>query len=98
MTEPRNSRRKQIEEKLDGCARCDDSFFQNLSDYDDSQECKGEELCRYTNCGKHLVIKSTVKHSHMSMQCGTLSDVITLEWASQMMLMFITVLTRRNIL
>ena len=65
MTEPHNSRRKQIEEKLDGCARCDDSFFQTLSDYDDSQECKGEELCRYTNCGKHLVIKSIVKHSHM---------------------------------
>ncbi|KAG5200867.1 hypothetical protein JEQ12_005401 [Ovis aries] len=65
MTEPHNSQRKQIEEKLDGCAWCGDSFFQTLRHYDDSQECKGEELCRYTNCGKHLVIKSTVKHSHV---------------------------------
>lgn len=65
MTEPHNSQRKQIEEKLDGCAWCGDSFFQTLRHYDDSQECKGEELCRYTNGGKHLVIKSTVKHSHV---------------------------------
>ena len=51
MTEPHNPRRKQMEEKLDGCARCDDSFLQTLHDYDNSQECKGEELCRYTNVG-----------------------------------------------
>ena len=65
MTEPHNPQRKQMEEKLDGCARCDDSFLQTFRDYDNSQECKGEELCRYTNCRKHLVIKSTVKHSHV---------------------------------
>lgn len=65
MTEPHNPQRKQMEEKLDGCARCDDSFLQTFRDYDNSQECKGEDLCRYTNCRKHLVIKSTVKHSHV---------------------------------
>ena len=54
-----------MEEKLDGCAQCDGSFFQTSRDGNDFQECKGEELYRYTGCGKHLVMKSTVKHGHV---------------------------------
>ncbi|XP_025705364.1 zinc finger protein 285 [Callorhinus ursinus] len=69
MTEPQNSQgqyeRMHVEEKLYGCAQCDDSISQTSYDHGDSQECKEEEPCSYTDYGKHLAMKSTAKQHNV---------------------------------
>ncbi|TKC53767.1 hypothetical protein EI555_018516 [Monodon monoceros] len=63
MIEPENSQGKYTREFI--WKRNWMDVLSTSRDCNDFQECKGEEPYRYTGCGKHLVMKSAVKHSHV---------------------------------